>query len=139
MSKKYVWYGSEQFDLDKIKNVSKAITDTLRKCWDKPLSKISFGLWASPETLGESQGITWKDFCESEEFRLDRFSHKATFGIKDGAKKLVVDDLDSLIGFLTRYAKDSETGLPVDITKVCLDIYKMSNEDIIFPDTVYMI
>ena len=74
----YIHYGDDRFhDPRPIKN---------REYFTKPCG----GLWASRK-YGES---TWKDWCFSEDFRVDTFDRSFEFTLKDDARVLELSDVD---------------------------------------------
>ena len=64
------------------------------------------GLWASRKN-GE---LTWRDWCEAEEFRLDSLNESFEFTLKDDARILTLNDEEQLtdlpVLFRERYASD---------------------------------
>lgn len=76
----YIHYGDDQFRRpDPIENIMFR-------------NKPKGGLWASRKDCI----FGWKDWCEGEEFRLDTFSQSFEFKLKDGAKVLLLSELDQL-------------------------------------------
>jgi hypothetical protein len=68
---KYIHYGYDRLDVSKIKPIKN------RYMWHKP----SGGLWASPV----SAAMGWKEWCEQEEFMLDRLETFCTFSLREDA------------------------------------------------------
>lgn len=78
MSNKYIHYGCSNFDIN--------FFDPIHNCsvpWIKPFG----GLWGSPV---ECKGSSWKDFCISENFDVDRLGEYFYFSIKPEAKGMVI-------------------------------------------------
>ena len=105
----YIHYGDDTFrEMDPIKNL------IFR---DKPFG----GLWASRKDCR----FGWKDWCEDEEFRLDTFDRSFEFKLKDGAKVLLlkeVDQLDDLPKIDNEYDKSNQwTTCNLDFVKLNKD------------------
>lgn len=90
MSKAYVHYGSEKFDMDKFLEIKdKGI---LCHGKNKFINKPDYGLWASPVDTD----FGWKEFCTNEDFRTDRLSESFTLELSDDAKVFTVTKLDDI-------------------------------------------
>lgn len=57
------------------------------------------GLWASPKKSNE-KSWTWKDFCESEDFRVESLNRHFDFRLKKGTRILRVHTLSDIIPYL---------------------------------------
>ena len=131
MSKLYIHYGSDHFDLDEfspIRNID---------LHNKP----SGGLWASPYNSKRS----WYDWCKSEKFRTDRLDKWFTFTLKDDAKVLTIKTEQDLCklkndGFYIDAFTKTKYSLPFsypDFEKLCIDGYdaiEVYMNDIIYFD-----
>ena len=77
----YVHYGDSEFRRpDPIIN------------YDYPFTKPDGGLWASRK----NGDMTWKDWCEIEEFRLDSFNCSFEFTLKNNARVLELNSIEQL-------------------------------------------
>lgn len=111
--KKYIWYGKEEFDINKLEKFELKNGISFDQWWDKPkecldINGLRFpfnGLWASP--VDTDWG--WIDWCKQNDFHLDSFEWYQTFTLKDNAKICTIDSLQSLNVFLKKYAKRVET------------------------------
>ncbi len=98
MTKKYIHYGSFNFD----KNLFVPISN--RPIFVKPFG----GMWASPV---ESE-FGWKEWCESEGWKIEKLSKHFIFKLKDDCTLLAIrsnSDLDELRfkGYCIEYSKYS--------------------------------
>ena len=59
------------------------------------------GLWVSVE----GHGNTWKDWCEAEEFHLERLTHAHEIELAPGANVLRVSGEDAILGFTRQYRR----------------------------------
>lgn len=84
MEKIYIHCGSNEFKPELVKKSYAR--------WDKPS-----GLWASPEDAE----FSWKDWCECEEFHVDRLKSSFRFTLKKIAKVLQVYSLADIKPFLS--------------------------------------
>ena len=77
MSKRYIHYGSSNFDKKRINIIT-----------SRPLpNKPSFGLWASPI---DSTYRSWEEWCRDEEYELDKLEEYFTFTLTNDAKILEI-------------------------------------------------
>ena len=112
MKKKYIWYGKDEFDIKKLKKIEVNDSMVISEYWDKPKEyKMSRGeskflgcFWASP--VDTNYG--WKDWCEDEQFNLDRFECSQTFTLKETANICTIDSMESLKEFMKKYTKYSD-------------------------------
>lgn len=89
--KTYIHYGNDHFDMD-------IFTEKARLKRDNNfLNKPPFGFWASPI---DSHYFTWKDWCESENFRTDRFDKSFIFALREDARILTVRRNADIIPYL---------------------------------------
>ena len=95
MSKKYVHYGNDHFDLDKFKEKIDLRLDNYY------LNKPPYGLWGSPVNAE----FSWRDWCEGEEFHLDSLNSHFIFSVKDAAKILTVKKDKDIWKYLKHYPK----------------------------------
>lgn len=96
MAGKYIHYGASNFNKAFFSPISN------RYYFNKP----DGGLWASP-MISDSG---WKEWCESNSFRLDKLSEHFIFTLKDDANVLVIQ---------------SNTALAMlDIMGYCIDYFK---------------
>ena len=82
----FVAFGSEKFDLNKVRPVNLSSKRTLMR------NKPEGGVWASPLTSKNG----WADWCNSNKFRLKSLSQHFLFTIKPEAKIYVIDTFDDL-------------------------------------------
>lgn len=59
------------------------------------------GLWASPKKSYDCS-YTWKDFCISEEFRLESLKHYFDFRLKKGTRILRIHSISDIIPYLEK-------------------------------------
>ncbi len=78
MERTYIHYGSDIFSPEKLKEVAS-------RDWDNGLFKPN-GLWASAEGVE----LSWKQWCEDEEFHTDRLDKHFNFTLSDNARILKV-------------------------------------------------
>lgn len=113
----YIHYGDDAFHTpDPIVN---------RDHFTKPKG----GLWASRKYDEE---MTWKRWCEQENFWLDRLDRSFEFTLKDTARILVIDDEDQLDNLpkLDIYRKESdlsECHLDFETLKKQYDAIELTN------------
>lgn len=89
MDKRYIHYNSDTFDKERLK---RALThDKKYRRRDKP-----FGLWASPVNAE----LGWKEWCEDEEWRLDKLDESFEFSLSPEAKILTINKLEDAADFL---------------------------------------
>lgn len=90
MSKAYIHYGSEKFDMDKFLEIKDRglLNPGRNTCINKP----DYGFWASPIDTD----FGWKEFCVNEDFRTDRLSESFTIELSDDAKVFTVTKLDDI-------------------------------------------
>lgn len=65
------------------------------------LNKPGGGLWCSPK----DSNWGWRDWCESEKFRLDRLNKYSTFRLKEKAKVLVIESLEDLEDIMVGFGR----------------------------------
>lgn len=82
MSKTYIHYGSDKFDIDKFHGFEKTLYSDL--AINKPAPKV--GLWGSPTDCW----LSWRDWCEGEEFHTEALEKAFTFTLSPSAKILTV-------------------------------------------------
>lgn len=105
MQKTYIHYGYEPFDRDLIQPIRNR--DYFTKPWG--------GFWASPVDAE----FGWKQWCEREQFALDRFVHSFTFTLSPEAKVLTIGSTLDLHGL----PRGDTLGL--DMGMVCLDFEEL--------------
>lgn len=109
MKKKYIWYGKDKFDINKLKKIKVNKSMVIPEYSDKPTEyKNQYGeenylgcFWASPVNTNYS----WKDWCEEEQFNLDKFKQFQTFTLKETANICTIDSMESLKEFMKKYTK----------------------------------
>ena len=85
MSRYYIHYGSQDFDENRFIKIHN------REFSNKPIG----GLWASPSDAD----LSWKDWCEREEFREYKEDEYFKFKLRDNARVLEIknkEDVDNL-------------------------------------------
>ena len=87
MGKKYIHYGHDKFQPEKLINRPR---DPYMQLY-KPA-----GLWASP--VDSEWG--WKDWCEREEFDLERLTTHFTFALSPDARVLEIHHADDIKDYL---------------------------------------
>lgn len=105
--KKYIWYGKDKFDINKLKKFELNANILVSRYWDKPKEYYRYSddttrlcypfdaLWASPIDTS----LSWIDYCKRNKFNLDKFGYCQIFSLKNDAKILIIDSLDSLNKF----------------------------------------
>lgn len=83
-NKTYIHYGSDHFDRELFVPIKNRIA------WSKPKG----GLWASPIDAGYS----WHEWCQNEEFELDRLNVHFKFRLNPGAKILSIRSINDVKG-----------------------------------------
>lgn len=83
MRKKYIHYGTLSFQLDKFQPIKNKAYGAV-----KPIG----GIWASP--IDAKWG--WKQWCVSEEFRINKLSTSFEFYLDDNARVCHIKSVDDL-------------------------------------------
>lgn len=96
MSKTYIWYGKDEFSMDKIKPIDVELTKRL-----KFLKPKGGGVWASPTRTT----MSWKKWCEEEMFALDKFKYKQRFKLSEDARILTITAPTEFIRFMDKYTE----------------------------------
>lgn len=91
MKKIYIHYGSTAYDMNRLWN---AVVNK-REQYDH-LGQKPHGLWASPE----QSNLSWKNWCESEEFRLETLDKSFKFKLAPNAKILRINNLKEARKFI---------------------------------------
>lgn len=87
--KRYIHYNSDAYDKERLK---RALTkERLYQRLHKP-----HGLWASPVNTE----IGWKEWCEDEDFHIDRLEKNFEFTLSPEAKVLTINKLEDAADFL---------------------------------------
>ena len=89
MSKRYIHYNSDAYNKERLKKA--LIDDKLYRRYDKP-----HGLWASPVNTE----IGWKEWCEAEDFNVDRLEKSFEFTLLPEAKVLTITKLEDIDDFI---------------------------------------
>ena len=105
MSKRYIHYGSNNFDKKRVNVINPHYTAL--PC--KPL----FGLWASPV---EPTYRSWEEWCRGEDFCLSHLEKYFTFTLSDDAKVLEVRQPSDI----SKYANDT-----IHRFMTCIDFNKI--------------
>ena len=87
----YVHYGNDTFDPGQVRYAKFNKRNGGNGCYRKP-----GGLWASPVDAW----ISWKEWCEGEDFHTDLLDSFFTFTLKDGAKVLDICKLEDIEGYI---------------------------------------
>jgi hypothetical protein len=87
--------------------------------------KPNGGIWASLYTPNEKYLSSWQEFCESEQFGLDRFDKYALFNLSKDARTYTIDSLNDLKVIMKSY-----TAKPINISirRQFLDYEKLSKD-----------
>lgn len=83
MSKTYIHYGNDHFDINKMKNL---IIDQEKNQRLQFVNKCA-GFWASPT----DSDWAWKEWCESEDYHTERLETHFTFTLKPETRVLYVE------------------------------------------------
>lgn len=88
----YVHYGADVFD--------PVITakNGLAYDWKKAFMGKPSGLWAS----SVDAGLSWKDWCESEDYHTEQLEKCFRFKIKDGARILEIHQIEDILDYLEK-------------------------------------
>lgn len=91
----YIHYGCDHFDFDRL---NKQYLEVMNNFYNQSmfLNKPPIGLWASPV----NGHLTWKDWCEAEEFHTDRLDKSFTFTLTDSAKVLMVRSMNDVNAYI---------------------------------------
>ena len=84
MNRVYIHYGADHFD----KNLFK-----MPKGCDYGINKPRGGLWGSPV----DSDWTWKEWCEGEEFHLERLNKSFKFVLANGSKTFHIRTADDIL------------------------------------------
>jgi hypothetical protein len=110
-----IHYGSNTYNPE----LFKPVTNHKPASVNKPIG----GLWVSPTNCEWS----WKDFCEAEDFRIDKLSSSFKLKLKDGVRIYKIDSLDDL----TKLVKSHSWKNIIDCYE--LDFEKLSKDyDVIY-------
>lgn len=82
----YIHYGTDLFRPDLVLREKHCVS-----------SKPSRGIWASPI---RDSAYTWRDFCENEDFRVERLALSFKFFLKEEAKILEIHNMDDILPFV---------------------------------------
>ena len=107
----YIHYGDDTF------RIPHPIVN--RQFFTKPRG----GLWASRK----DGDMTWKDWCESEEFHLDRLNMSFEFTLKDDARILTLSDPEQLLD-LPKTPYLDPVRWPCECLSVYLDFEKLKEQ-----------
>lgn len=95
MNKVYIHYGADHYDKSKFKSI---------ETFDPVTNKPKGGLWASP--VDTDWG--WKDWCEGENFHLDRFNKNFKFTLANGSKVFHIRTADDVMKLPVAKFPDSD-------------------------------
>ena len=108
----YIHYGSKTFDKDKI---------YLPKM--PPHNKPMIGLWA----CRTDATLSWKDFCEREDFGVCSEDNSFKFTLSDKAKILEIHCVDDIANYIKPYIISDSISIPtmqkIDFDKIMEDEY----------------
>lgn len=114
MSKKYIHYGHDHFDINKFVPIRNQNLDLFA-------FKSIGGLWASP--FDSRNG--WYDFCIENDFRVDTLNKYFTFSLKNDAKILTVSSINDLINQDGTAYKESQEHLSYCYNEAEIDFEKL--------------
>jgi len=121
----YIHYGHDKFDPERLKT-TRIPGDTFIRAY-KPS-----GLWGSPT----DSKLGWKDWCECEQFNINRLNKSFKFCIKPDAKVLEVREVwdvdDYLISTKHTYGNNTWFELTLDTDKIekdydAMEVYMNDN------------
>ena len=95
MNKVYIHYGADHYDDTKFKPISN---------YNSIINKPKGGFWASP--VDANWG--WKDWCDSEQFHIDRLNYSFKFTLVNGSKVFHIRTLKDI--FKLPFGKEPESG-----------------------------
>ena len=101
MSKIYIHYGSDKFDIDKFHGFENTIYSDL--AINKPAPKV--GLWGSPTDCW----LSWRDWCEDEDFHTENLEKSFTFTLSPEAKILTVQKCSDVEAFYKSWSEIDES------------------------------
>lgn len=109
MSKEYIHYGSDKFDINKFNRINYKDVFPIRTI--KPYG----GLWASPV----DSSWNWCDWCIQNDFNLDKLNEYFKFKLKNDAKVLYVNSIDDI----KKYYINTNGFDYIDFEHILLDCY----------------
>lgn len=94
----------------------------------RSLSVKPYGLWVSIESdsFGESN-YNWKQWCEAEDFRLDRLKYSYLVSLRDDAKIIILKTSKEIFDFTKKYPLESP-GWDSELDTYNLDWIKMKED-----------
>lgn len=98
----YRHYGNNKFDKDNFIKVTNALYS----------NKPKGGLWASPT---KDVDLSWKEWCEQEEFKLGSLDKHFDFTLKDNAKVLTITSIKDLDPLPLREDEDATSNVWVNL------------------------
>ncbi len=108
----YRHYGNEHFEASLVKPIKN------RDNWGKPYG----GLWASRVDAE----VTWKEWCESENYETQKLSKHFDFTLKDGTKILEIKNVAELDKFGLEHRNLFLKSYYFSSTEAFLDFEKLS-------------
>jgi len=90
--KRYIHYGSDKFDPERFMPVDDSYFDNYNPIMDINKPHHGVGLWASPVSCY----ISWKEWCENEDFHTERLQSHFEFTLKPEAKVLTIKCLNDI-------------------------------------------
>lgn len=86
----YIHYNSDTYDQDRLRRAM--VNKNKNARYDKPK-----GLWASPENSERG----WKDWCEGEEFHVEKLDKSFRFTLSPNAKILRLNKIEEADRYIT--------------------------------------
>ena len=125
--KRYIHYGSSKFDPNRFKGFDQGKWNDFYSGINKPGHGV--GLWGSPAA---GSYISWREWCENEDFYTDKLKESFMFSVRPKAKILKVRCLKDIKPYMT----SRSTMFPEEYIKQCcwielspiIDFKKLSKE-----------
>lgn len=96
--KRYIHYGSSSFDPERFITIEGYEHIDEYSALNKPRHGV--GLWGSPV---DGCYISWKDWCEGEDFHTEKLNKSFEFTLKPEAKILTVESFLHIFPYLKEY------------------------------------
>lgn len=112
MERIYIHYNSDEYDKERLR---RAVNDPEkhRPFYDKP-----HGLWASPEKCD----LSWKDWCEYEDFYVEKLEKSFKFKLSPNAKILRINRLKDAYKYIIIEVDDFLSDPNLTYTSLKLDL-----------------
>lgn len=114
----YIHYNSNEYDKERLR---RAVNDSVKHYLEYPFQDKPHGLWASPEKCD----LSWKDWCEYEDFYVEKLEKSFKFKLSPKAKILHINKLKDAYKYIIKgeenfvsYPNLSYTYYELDIKRI---------------------